>query len=161
MFGISWPEMGVIAVVALIVIGPKDLPRVLRSVGQWMGKAQRMASDFRRALDQAAREAGVDEVKKAVETASSLTPAGQVKKALTSTIAKAAEPAKAAAPAAVAEPEAPVINPTTGDPVAPPAPPSATPTAKTNGHADPAQAASAPAPAEQSPPPKSAAGGTA
>ena len=158
MFGISWPEMGVIAVVALIVIGPKDLPRVLRSVGQWMGKAQRLASDFRRALDQAAREAGVDEVKKAVETASSLTPAGQVKKALASTIAKAAEPAKAVAPAAVAEPAAQIINPTTGDPVAPP---TATPAAKTNGHADPAQAASAPAPAEQSPPPKSAAGGTA
>jgi len=157
MLGISWPEMGVIAVIALIVIGPKDLPRVLRAVGQWMGKAQRMASDFRRALDQAAREAGVDEVKKAVETAGSLTPAGQVKKAIANTIAPpaaaAASPAAPRAQDAKAAEAKPVINPTTGDPVAP--------AAKANGHAQPGQPAAAaetPAPPQATTP---AAGGAA
>src|ERR1700757_719827 len=46
MFDIGWSEFVVIAVVALIAIGPKELPGVLRMVGQWMGKARRMASEF-------------------------------------------------------------------------------------------------------------------
>jgi sec-independent protein translocase protein TatB len=44
MFGISWNEYMLIAVVALIVIGPKELPRVLRAVGQWTAKVRRMAN---------------------------------------------------------------------------------------------------------------------
>ena len=46
MFDIGWSELVVIAVVALIAIGPKELPGVLRMVGQWMGKARKMASEF-------------------------------------------------------------------------------------------------------------------
>ena len=47
MFDIGWSELLVIAVVALIAIGPKELPGVLRTIGQWMGKARRMAANFR------------------------------------------------------------------------------------------------------------------
>ncbi len=47
MFDIGWSELVVIAVVALIAIGPKELPGVLRMVGQWMGKARKMAAEFR------------------------------------------------------------------------------------------------------------------
>ncbi|HEY3030120.1 MAG TPA: Sec-independent protein translocase protein TatB, partial [Bradyrhizobium sp.] len=46
MFDIGWSELVVIAVVALIAIGPKELPGVLRLVGQWMGKARKMAAEF-------------------------------------------------------------------------------------------------------------------
>jgi Tat protein translocase TatB subunit len=46
MFDIGWSELVVIAVVALVVIGPKELPGVLRMVGQWMGKARKMAGEF-------------------------------------------------------------------------------------------------------------------
>jgi sec-independent protein translocase protein TatB len=86
-FGISWSEMAVISVIALIVIGPKDLPRILRAIGHWTGKAQRMAAEFRRSLDQMAKESGVDEVRRSVQTAASFTPAGQVKKAIGAAVA--------------------------------------------------------------------------
>src|SRR3984885_12911710 len=72
MFDIGWSEFLVIAVVALIAIGPKELPGVLRMVGQWMGKARKMASEFQGQFQEAMREAEMadlkdsfDEVKKA------------------------------------------------------------------------------------------------
>ena len=67
MFDLGWSEMAVIMLVAIIVIGPKDLPRVARTVGKWTGKARAMARDFQRSLDDMAREAELDEIKKAVE----------------------------------------------------------------------------------------------
>ena len=73
MFDLGWSEMAIVMLVALIVIGPKDLPRVARSIGKWTGKARAMARDFQRALDDMAREAELDEVKKTVETISSPT----------------------------------------------------------------------------------------
>jgi sec-independent protein translocase protein TatB len=72
MFDIGWSEFLVIAVVALIAIGPKELPGVLRMVGQWMGKARKMAAEFQGQFQEAMREAEMadlkdsfDEVKKA------------------------------------------------------------------------------------------------
>lgn len=64
MFDIGWSELVVIAVVALIAIGPKELPGVLRMVGQWMGKARRMAFDFQGQLNEAMREAEMADLKK-------------------------------------------------------------------------------------------------
>lgn len=63
-FGIGYTEMLVIAVVAVIVIGPKDLPRVLRAFGKTMSKMRGMAREFQGHLDSAMREAGLDDVKK-------------------------------------------------------------------------------------------------
>ena len=57
MFDIGWSELVVIAVVALIAIGPKELPGVLRMVGQWMGKARKMAAEFQGQFQEAMREA--------------------------------------------------------------------------------------------------------
>ena len=57
MFDIGWSELVVIAVVALIAIGPKELPGVLRMVGQWMGKARNMAAEFQGQFQEAMREA--------------------------------------------------------------------------------------------------------
>jgi sec-independent protein translocase protein TatB len=64
MFDIGWSELLVIAAVALIVIGPKELPGVLRSVGHWMGKIRRMASDFQGQFNEAMREAEMSDLKK-------------------------------------------------------------------------------------------------
>ena len=67
MFDIGWSELVVIAVVALIAIGPKELPGVLRMVGQWMGKLRRMASEFQGQFNEAMREAEMDDLKKQVD----------------------------------------------------------------------------------------------
>jgi sec-independent protein translocase protein TatB len=69
MFDIGWSELVVIGVVALIAIGPKELPGVLRAVGHWVGKARRMASDFQDQFREAMREAEVADLKKQFDDA--------------------------------------------------------------------------------------------
>ena len=68
MFDIGWSEILVIAVVAVVVVGPKELPRMLRSFGKTMGTVRRMSNDFKRqfddALREAEREAGLEDTKK-------------------------------------------------------------------------------------------------
>ena len=67
MFDISWGKLVIIGVVALIVIGPKELPSVLRTLGQWMTKIRRMASEFQGQFQEAMREAELVELKKQAE----------------------------------------------------------------------------------------------
>jgi sec-independent protein translocase protein TatB len=64
MFGITWGEMAVIAIVALILIGPKDLPVVLRTMGKWITAARGMAREFQGHVDDLVRESGLDEVRR-------------------------------------------------------------------------------------------------
>src|SRR5579863_1795908 len=64
MFNIGWSEYLVIAVIALVAIGPKELPGVLRMVGQWVGKARRMAREFQDQFHEALREAEMADLKK-------------------------------------------------------------------------------------------------
>ncbi|MAK61821.1 MAG: twin-arginine translocase subunit TatB [Ponticaulis sp.] len=64
-FGIS--EFLLIAILALIVVGPKDLPLMMRRLGQWVGQAKRMANEFRGAFDDIARQAELDELRKEIE----------------------------------------------------------------------------------------------
>ena len=68
MFDIGWTEITVILVIAIIVIGPKDLPKVLRTVGQWVAKAKSMTRDFRGHVDEMIRETEIDEVKKQIDS---------------------------------------------------------------------------------------------
>ena len=70
MFDLGWTEMLVVGIVALIVIGPKDLPVVFRNVGRWVGKARGMAREFSTAMNQAADESGVRDLQKTIKTAS-------------------------------------------------------------------------------------------
>src|SRR5215471_16970715 len=63
MFDIGWSELLVIAVVALIAIGPKELPGVLRNVGHWMGKIRRLAAEFQSQFQEAMREAEMADLK--------------------------------------------------------------------------------------------------
>jgi sec-independent protein translocase protein TatB len=67
MFDIGWSELLLIAVVALVVIGPKELPGALRTLGQWMTKMRRMASEFQNQFQDAIREAELAELKKEVD----------------------------------------------------------------------------------------------
>jgi sec-independent protein translocase protein TatB len=67
MFDIGWSELVLIAVVALIAIGPKELPGVLRMVGQWMGKARKMAAEFQGQFQEAMREAEMADLKKSFD----------------------------------------------------------------------------------------------
>ena len=64
MFDIGWQELFVLAVLAIIVIGPKDLPRAIRTVTQWIRKARGMARDLQDGLDDVVREAELDDIKK-------------------------------------------------------------------------------------------------
>lgn len=69
MFDIAWSELGLIAVVALLAIGPKDLPRVMRTLGQWTRRARLMAAEFQGHIDEMMREVERDEVsRKSPET---------------------------------------------------------------------------------------------
>jgi sec-independent protein translocase protein TatB len=67
MFDFSWGELLVVGVVALIAIGPKELPGVLRAVGQWTTKLRRMAAEFQGQFHEAIREAEMADLKKEVE----------------------------------------------------------------------------------------------
>jgi len=74
MFDIGWSELLVIAVVAIVVVGPKDLPKLMRGFGHYAGKLRRAASDFQRQFEEAMRESEVEEVKKAIESVRTATP---------------------------------------------------------------------------------------
>ncbi|MET4800695.1 Sec-independent protein translocase protein TatB [Bradyrhizobium sp. LB11.1] len=67
MFDIGWSELVLIGVVALVAIGPKELPGVLRMVGQWMGKARKMAAEFQGQFQEAMREADMADLKKSFD----------------------------------------------------------------------------------------------
>jgi sec-independent protein translocase protein TatB len=87
MFGIDSPELLVIAIVALVVIGPKELPNLLRSWGKWMAKMRGMASEFRGHVDEMVRQSDLDDVKKQLDAVpgldlQSLDPTKQIKSAI-------------------------------------------------------------------------------
>lgn len=73
MFDIGWSELFLIGIVALIVVGPKDLPKLFHALGQFTAKARSMARDFQRAMEQAARDAGVDDVANVAKDMKSMT----------------------------------------------------------------------------------------
>ncbi|KAB2956188.1 MAG: twin-arginine translocase subunit TatB, partial [Rhizobiaceae bacterium] len=82
MFDIGWTEMLVIAVVMIVVVGPKDLPKMLRTFGKTTAKLRSMAGDFQKQFNEALKEAELDDVKKSVDTLRSLNPANEIKKQL-------------------------------------------------------------------------------
>ena len=82
MFDIGWTEMLVIAVVMIVVVGPKDLPRMLRTFGKTTAKLRAMAGDFQKQFNEALKEAELDDVKKSVDELRSLNPANEIRKQL-------------------------------------------------------------------------------
>jgi sec-independent protein translocase protein TatB len=62
----SWSHILIVLIVALVVIGPKDLPRFMHMAGRWMGKARGMADQFRKSFDEMARQTELDELRKEI-----------------------------------------------------------------------------------------------
>ncbi len=69
MFDLGWSEMGIVLLVALLVLGPKEMPKLARDLGRWVGKARSLAREFQRSLEDMAREAELDDVKKQIDDA--------------------------------------------------------------------------------------------
>ena len=69
MLDIGWTEILIITVIALFVVGPKDIPKVLRTIGIWIGKFKSISRDFQNTVHDAVKEAELDEVKKQIESA--------------------------------------------------------------------------------------------
>ena len=82
MFEIGWSELLVIGVVLIVVVGPKDLPRMLRTFGRTTTHLRKMAGDFRKQFDDALREAELDDVRDTVKDLRSLDPRQEIRKAL-------------------------------------------------------------------------------
>lgn len=82
MFDIGWAEMGIVAVIALLVIGPKELPRTMRTAAQWFGKAKSLAREFQSGLDDIVRDADLEDARTALNTTRNFSP----KKILSDTI---------------------------------------------------------------------------
>lgn len=80
MFDIGWPELFVVAIVALVVIGPKDLPRVLQTVGKWVRKARSLAREFQSSVDDMVRESELEDLRKQMQQARSLNLKDQIEK---------------------------------------------------------------------------------
>jgi sec-independent protein translocase protein TatB len=136
MFDIGWSELVVIGIVALIVIGPKELPGVLRAIGQWVGKIKGMASDFQGQFQEAMREAEVADLKKQFDDASSAAtnftsgfdnPLESAKKEIEGTFKEAASPASETAPPATEPVTAPAPSAEIPPPPDIPAPEPASP----------------------------------
>ena len=163
MFNIGWSEILIIASVALVVVGPKDLPRMLRTFGRTMGMVRRTANDFKRQFDDALREAERDAGLEG--TADSLksigNPLADLRKGLTSSVmgdtgkkTAAAKPSEApAAAATTAHESAPLKG--SEEPPASPAPAETQPAATAEAPA-PATEGSASAPASPQAPPQPA-----
>jgi sec-independent protein translocase protein TatB len=82
MLDVGWTEILVIAIVLIIVVGPKDLPPMLRTFGRMMTKMRGMASDFRQQFDEALREADLEDVKKTIGDAQRLNPLNSIREAV-------------------------------------------------------------------------------
>lgn len=169
MLDVGWTELVVIAIVLIIVVGPKDLPPMLRTFGRMMTKMRGMAADFRHQFDEALREADLDDVRKTINDARSLNPANTLREAM-NPLRQMGNEIKADLQRST-RPDTPVMTPQPGEtaPVAAPAPiapaepspplsavppaaPLATPAAPlAAGEAAPASAASAAPPLPASP----------
>ena len=160
MFGIDSPELLVIAIVALVVIGPKELPNMLRGWGKWMSKMRGMASEFRGHVDEMVRQSDLDDVKKQLDAVpgldlQSLDPTKQIKSMIQEGVTegeKALADARSSIDNPLAEPEsAPQVaaepSPAAPEPVIGPVPEPAVMAAETAPSAEPV----ATAPADERP----------
>ena len=69
MFGMGWAELMIVGIVALIVVGPQELPMLFRKMGQFAGKARGMAKEFTKAMNDAADQSGVGDIQKTINAA--------------------------------------------------------------------------------------------
>ncbi len=125
MFDLSWSHILIVLIVALVVVGPKDLPKMMRTTGRWLGKARAMANQFRKSFDEMARQSELDELRSEIEALRSQRPLADIEQSMHQSIlppdpappmpqlsspepaGTATAPADAAAPAQAPEPPPP------------------------------------------------------
>ncbi len=130
MFDIAWSELALVGAVALIVIGPKDLPKVMRVMGQWTRKARLLAGEFQHNFDELVRQAELDEVRKQVQSVNPAAVKQKFQQEMETLIdPKAIEEALRVAPDQGRSAQAAASGaPTPGPDVIPPPPPEIAPT---------------------------------
>ena len=82
MLDLSWSHILIVLIVALVVVGPKDLPKLMRIVGRWVGKARAMADQFRKSFDEMARQSELDELRQEIEALRSQRPLADLQNTL-------------------------------------------------------------------------------
>lgn len=92
MFDIGWTELLVIAVVMIIVVGPKDLPAMLRTMGRYAGKLRRTANEFRGQFEDAIREFELDDVRSELASLRNINPANAIKETVSKSLDPVREP---------------------------------------------------------------------
>lgn len=116
MFGdVGWAELLLVGIVALIVIGPEDLPQMFRQLGRFTAKLKAMSRDFSRAMEQAAKESGVKDVTDSVKGATSATSLGLNKVKAAADRFEKWDPMKAVVNPTGAKPLVPAAMPATAD----------------------------------------------
>ena len=112
----SWQHLSIMLIVALVVVGPKDLPRLMNMAGKWAAKARGMASEFRRSFDEMARESELAELRKEIEDLKKNNPVTEMANSLNGLATDVGNPMEgggvAAEPAAV---ETPAAEPRSGE----------------------------------------------
>ena len=130
MFDIGWQELLVIGVVALVVIGPKDMPLAIRAMSRWASKARALAREFQQGIDEVVRESELQDIKKNIEEvqtldlqneiAKTVDPTGEIAKNLD--LGEVEKSLDQTARALTYEPAAPAAAAPDAPPLAPPAP---------------------------------------
>src|SRR5580692_6412542 len=82
MFDLSWSHILILLIVALVVVGPKDLPKMMRTVGRWVGKARAMADQFRKSFDEMARQSELDELRAEIEALRAHRPLADIEQSM-------------------------------------------------------------------------------
>jgi len=96
----SWSHILIMLVVALVVVGPKDLPRLMNMAGKWAGKARAMASEFRKSFDDMARESELSELRKEIDNLKKNNPVTDLASSMTGVQAEIDSSVHAVAPSA-------------------------------------------------------------
>jgi len=95
MLDLSWSHILIVLIVALVVVGPKDLPRLMRMAGRWVAKARAMADQFRKSFDDMARQSELDELRAELDALRHERPLADVDRALQTPVLPAHSPADA------------------------------------------------------------------
>jgi sec-independent protein translocase protein TatB len=111
----SWQHIVIMLVVALVVVGPKDLPRLMNMAGKWAGKARAMASEFRRSFDEMARESELAELRKEIDNLKKNNPVSDLANSMASVQAEVSSSMEAVAPAQATEKAAAIVEPRSGE----------------------------------------------
>src|SRR5580698_10017281 len=86
MFDLSWSHILIVLIVALVVVGPKDLPKLMRTMGQWLAKARAMADQFRKSFDEMARQSELDELRAEIDSLRAQRPLADIEHSMNQSI---------------------------------------------------------------------------